>query len=189
MAAVVAIYDANALYSAPLRDVLMHLALTTLVEARWTDLIQAEWLRNVLKNRPDLEPSSLQRTQAMMNQAVPNALVVNFEPLIGTLVLPDANDRHVLAAAIASGANVIVTQNLSDFPRANLEPFGLEALSPDDFLVRLLNLNAVAVISALNLQRKTMKKPPMDAAMFLQMLEKQGLSKTVLWLKPYSVLL
>ncbi|MEY4530162.1 MAG: hypothetical protein RLZZ156_883 [Deinococcota bacterium] len=83
----------------------------------------------------------------------------------------------------------IVTQNLSDFPRASLEPFGIEALSPDDFLVRLLNLNAVAVISALNLQRKTMKKPPMDAAMFLQMLEKQGLSKTILWLKPFMVLL
>ncbi|MEY4530161.1 MAG: hypothetical protein RLZZ156_882 [Deinococcota bacterium] len=106
MAVVVAVYDANVLYSAPLRDVLMHLALTTLVEARWTDLIQAEWLRNVLKNRPDLEPSSLKRTQAMMNQAVPNALVANFEPLIKTLVLPDANDRHVFAAAIASGANV-----------------------------------------------------------------------------------
>ena len=94
----VAIYDANVLYSAPLRDALMHLALTTLVEARWTQQIQDEWLRNVLKNRPDLERLRLERTQIMMNQAVPNALVQDFEVLIDTLELPDVNDRHVLAS-------------------------------------------------------------------------------------------
>jgi hypothetical protein len=65
----VAVYDANVLYSAPLRDVLMHLALTPLLEARWTHLIQAEWLRNVLKNRSDLERSKLERTQARQSHS------------------------------------------------------------------------------------------------------------------------
>jgi PIN domain len=98
--ALVVVYDANVLYAAPLRDLLMHLALTPLVEARWTHLIQAEWLRNVLKNRVDLERSKLERTQELMNAAVPNALVYGFEHLIETLQLPDSNDKHVLAAAI-----------------------------------------------------------------------------------------
>ena len=75
MPALVAVFDANVLYSAPLRDLLMHLALTSLVEARWTEQIQEKWLRNLLKNRTDLEPSKLERTQMLMNQAVPEALV------------------------------------------------------------------------------------------------------------------
>ena len=185
----VVVYDANVLYSAPLRDLLMHLALTPLFEARWTQLIQDEWLRNVFKNRTDLQRSKLERTQTLMNQAVPNALVRGFESFIDTLELPDVDDRHVLAAAIHTKASLIVTNNLSDFPRAILEPFGIEALPPDEFICRLLNLNPAVVISALGLQRSTMKHPPMNADAFLQMLENQGLGMTVLRLRPFAMLL
>ena len=185
----VAIYDANVLYAAPLRDLLMHLALTPLFEARWTQLIQDEWLRNLLKNRVDLERTKLERTQRLMNQAVPKALVQGFEFLMDSLELPDVDDRHVLAAAIHAKASLIVTNNLNDFPRAILEPFGIVALSPDDFICRLLNLNSTLVISALGLQRSTMKHPPLDAVEFLKLLENQGLKTTVLRLQPFVVLL
>jgi predicted nucleic acid-binding protein len=187
--ALVVVYDANVLYAAPLRDVLMHLALTSLVEARWTHLIQAEWLRNVLKNRVDLERSKLERTQELMNAAVPNALVYGFEHLIQTLQLPDSDDRHVLAAAIQTRATIITTKNLSDFPRASLESFGIEALHPDDFICRLLDINSAVVISALGLQRRSMKYPPLTVDEFLQMLEKQDLHGTVKRLRLFAVLL
>ena len=57
-----------------------------------------------------------------MDRHFPDALVVGFEPLIDGLTLPDADDRHVLAAAIRGQADVIITQNLKDFPREEPGP-------------------------------------------------------------------
>ncbi len=93
-----AIYDACVLYPAPLRDFLMWLALTDLFRARWTEEIHAEWMRNVLNNRSDLTKEQLTRTKNLMNANVRDCLVTDYESLIETLVLPDLDDRHVLAA-------------------------------------------------------------------------------------------
>ena len=103
------VYDACVLYPAPLRDLLMHLALTGVYRARWSEQIHDEWTRNVLKNRPDIAAAQLARTVAFMNQAVADSLVSDYEPLIQGLDLPDEDDRHVLAAAIKCGATVIAT--------------------------------------------------------------------------------
>jgi hypothetical protein len=84
------------------------------VRARWSATILDECFRNILENRPDLKPESLERTRELMTQAVPDCMVTNFEGLIDALVLPDVHDRHVLAAAIRAGAQAIVTFNLAD---------------------------------------------------------------------------
>lgn len=127
------IYDACVLYPAPLRDLLMQLALTGAYRARWSEQIHDEWTRNVLKNRPDLTSAQLDRTVELMNRAVPDCLVKDYEPLVKGLDLPDEDDRHVLAAAIKCGASVIVTYNLRDFPAEILKCFEIEALHPDVF--------------------------------------------------------
>jgi len=116
MASFTALYDACVLYPAPLRDLLMHLAMTDLFRARWTDQIHDEWIRNVLANRPDLNRKQLERTRRLMNAHVLDCLVTGYENLIDGLTLPDPNDRHVLAAAVSADADVIVTYNLGDFP-------------------------------------------------------------------------
>lgn len=100
MANFTAIYDACVLYPAPLRDLLMHLALTDLFRAKWTDAIHDEWTKSVLESRPDLTREQLERTRALMNIHVRNCLVTSYEDLIPSLTLPDPDDRHVLAAAI-----------------------------------------------------------------------------------------
>jgi hypothetical protein len=97
-----ALYDACVLYPAPIRDVLMHLALTDLYRARWTNQIHEEWIRSVLINRPDLTRAQLERTRDLMNAHARDALIENFEDLIPSLSLPDPDDRHVLAAAYAA---------------------------------------------------------------------------------------
>lgn len=58
----IAVYDANALYSAPLRDLLIRLAQAGLVRAKWTDAIHDEWIRNVVANCPHLSAERLART-------------------------------------------------------------------------------------------------------------------------------
>lgn len=144
--AFVVIYDACVLYPAPLRDLLLRIATIGIVRARWSDTILDECFRNILKNRPDLQPGALDRTRALMKQAVPDCLVSGFEPLIPSLTLPDADDRHVLAAAIRAGAQAIITFNLSDFPAEELDKFGVEAKHPDDFVLDTLDLAPGAVI-------------------------------------------
>src|SRR4051794_17016639 len=100
----------------------MSLAAEGTYEPRWTEEIHAEWMRNVLEDRPDVNPEQLERTRRLMDQVHAKCLVVGYEARIPDLRLPDQNDRHVLAAAIESGGTVIVTFNLSDFPRAVLRP-------------------------------------------------------------------
>jgi predicted nucleic acid-binding protein len=112
------VYDANALYPNSLRDLLIRIAQAGLVQAKWTNEILDETLGSLRRNRPDISQDKINRLRDLMNAAVPDCLVTGYEPLIEGLKLPDAKDRHVLAAAIKAGAQVIVTRNLKDFPPA-----------------------------------------------------------------------
>jgi predicted nucleic acid-binding protein len=183
------IFDACVLYPAPLRDLLMHLAVTSLFRARWTDEIHDEWTRNVLKNRTDLTPERLQRTRDFMNKSVRDCLVTGYQDLIPSLSLPDKDDRHVLAAAIYAGASIIVTFNLKDFPATNLNEYGVKAQHPDDFIVNLIEMNHESVCEAVKQQRLNLKNPPKSVEESLATHEKQGLSQTVAKLNLYSELL
>jgi predicted nucleic acid-binding protein len=163
--------------------------LTDLFRARWTDQIHAEWIRNLLAQRPDLKPDQLERTRNLMNSHVRGCLVTGYEALIDGLSLPDPDDRHVLAAAIRTRASVIVTFNLEDFPTAALEPFGIEAQHPDEFITHLIDLNPGAVCGAVKRQRANLKYPALSVATFLDSLERQRLPETVRRLLPFAPLL
>ena len=181
----VVLFDACVLYPASLRDLLMYLAGTGLFQARWTDRIHDEWITNLLKHQPEINLERLARTRRKMNEAVLDSLITGYEMLIDTLQLPDANDRHVLAAAIHAGASHIITCNLRDFPNDVLAPFGIKAVSPDDFLVRLIDENAEVVLAAVKRQRTRLKNPPKTVEEYLATLEKQGLFKMVAFLQKH----
>jgi predicted nucleic acid-binding protein len=181
----VAILDACVLYPAPLRDLLMQLALADLFHARWSDAIHEEWIRNVLKNRPDLTVEQLSRTRGLMDRSVRDGLVAEYEGLIPALALPDADDRHVLAAAIRARADVIVTYNLGDFPAATLGRHGIEARHPDAFVVDLLVRDEARVLSSVKAVRARLRKPPVTVDDYLTTLEQQALPQTVAWLRPF----
>lgn len=178
MARVIAVYDACDLYSAPLRDFLVELAMTGLFDARWTDAIHDEWTRNVAADRPDLDPARLQRTRELMDIAVPGCLVTGYEALIPDLELPDADDRHVLAAAIRAGAGVIVTLNLRDFPPDPLAAHGVAARHPDDFVSGFLERRPARVLRAARTLRARLRNPPVSPEDFLAGLERQSLART-----------
>ena len=173
------IYDACVLYPAPLRDLLMRLALTDLYRARWTEMIHDEWTHAVLKNRPDLKAEDLDRTRSLMNAHVRDSLVTGFDHLIPSVDLPDPNDRHVVAAAIHSGASLIVTFNLKDFPLDRLKPYNLTAQHPDDFIVDLYDLRIAPVVKAAADHRQSLKNPLKTVDEYLDTLLKQGLTQTV----------
>jgi predicted nucleic acid-binding protein len=177
------IYDACVLYSAMLRDALMRLAVTGLYRAVWTDAIHEEWIHAVLANRSDLTREKLDRVRALMNAHVLDSLVSGYEPLIPTIDLPDPDDRHVLAAAIHSGADVIVTFNVKDFPAAITLPLGIIAQHPDDFIQELTARDGPAVLTALRQQRMALQKPPKTAEEFVATFAAAGLPKSAATLR------
>lgn len=189
MANLVVIYDSCVLYSAPLRDLLMRLALTDIYQAKWTNDIHEEWIRSLLKNRPDLTEERLNKIKDKMNLHVRDCLVNDYSKLIINLTLPDPNDRHVLAAAIKANAQLIVTFNLSDFPSKFLNKYLVKAIHPDLFIIQLLNINPSLVIRTIQETRLSLKNPPKKVEEYLGILDQQLLKKTVAYLKDYKNLI
>jgi hypothetical protein len=118
-----------------------------------------------------------------MNKAFPDANVTNYKTLVNKLSLPDAKDRHVLAAAIKADANIIVTCNLRDFPKNSLTLHNVTAMHPDDFILEIVTANCTDALSALNAQVKRLRNPPLTAADLLKTFEKVKLTKTASALK------
>ncbi|MDX2043835.1 MAG: PIN domain-containing protein [Acidobacteriota bacterium] len=179
MPKLIAIYDSCVLYPAPLRDLLVRLARTDLFRARWTDDIHDEWIGNLLEHRPELSAAQLERTRQLMNAAVRDCLVVGYEKRIENLTLPDPDDRHVLAAAIEAEAQVIVTYNLRDFPAGALQPYGLQAQHPDEFILRVIALDPLVVRETIETHQQALKNPPKTPAQYFETLSNQRLVKAV----------
>jgi predicted nucleic acid-binding protein len=180
-----AFYDANVLYPAELRNLLMHLALTGLFRAKWSADVHEEWISALLEKRPDLTRDKLERTRALMDLHAVDALVTGYEDLIPGLRLPDPNDRHVLAAAIRGQADVIVTMNLRDFPAQIVGQFGIETQHPDEFVLHLLDLAPSAVLAAAAEHRGSLKNPPKTATEYLESLEGQLLTQSASALREF----
>lgn len=149
--------DANVLYPAPLRDLLLQLASAGLYQVRWSADIDDEWKRNLLAARPELA-AQIARTQAVMHRAIPDALVTDYTHLIADLLLPDPDDRHVLAAALA--------------------PHDIEALHPDLFLKSIADTEPTHVLTRVRACLSRLVRPPMSAAAYLANFRAIGLTNT-----------
>lgn len=189
MSRFVVVYDACVLYPAPLRDLLMHLALADLYQAKWSDDIHEEWIRNLLQNRKDLTREQLNRTRDLMNLHVRDCLVTDYHSLIPLIELPDPDDRHVVAAAIKGRAQAIVTFNLKDFPAAELAKWDVEAIHPDEFINCQVGLSNSAVCTAAKRHRGMLVNPPKSVDEYLTSLETLGLPQTVTALGYFKELL
>ncbi|BDI28155.1 PIN domain-containing protein [Capsulimonas corticalis] len=179
------ILDACVLYPAGLRSVLMYLALGELYQAYWTDAIHDEWIRNVLEDRSDISPEQLARTRRLMDEAIPGSLVVGYESLIEDLDLPDRDDRHVLAATIHIEAQTIVTFNRRDFPTEKLAPYHIRTLTPDAFVLDLVQTFPLEALEALKIDRLSKQRPPKSPEEYLAALTAQSLTQSTAALRQY----
>ncbi|MCU0352659.1 MAG: PIN domain-containing protein, partial [Cytophagales bacterium] len=160
MSQLVAFFDANVFYSNASTDFFMFLIKQNLFRATWSNRVHEEWMEALLKNYPHLSRENLERRRDLMNKNGGDCVVVDYEHLVSKLVLPDANDRHVLAAAIQAKAQVIVTYNLKDFPLSATTAYGIEAQHPDEFIMDLTSLAPEAVATAAREHRASLKNPP-----------------------------
>jgi hypothetical protein len=164
-------------------ELLIRIGQAGLVQAKWTDEILDEIFNNLIVNRPDLDPHALTRTRALMVRAVRDCVVTGYEPLIDAVELPDPGDRHVLAAAIKARAHVVVTNNLGDFPGANLAPWNIEAEAPDDFVLDQIDRDRQSVYGAVQCIADSWRQPPGTVSDVLASLEREGLLESAATLR------
>jgi predicted nucleic acid-binding protein len=148
------VLDTNVIYPIDIRDLLFWFASYDLFTPKWSKHIFDEW--EMVMIRKKIPQKEIEKRISKAQSAFPDALVENYESLVDSLTLPDEKDRHVLAAAIKTNANIIVTNNIKDFPRDYLSSFGLSAKTADDFLTDTIDLNneiAVEAFRALVLNR------------------------------------
>jgi predicted nucleic acid-binding protein len=185
----VIIFDACIIYSAPLTDLLMELALSDLFRAKWSKDIHTEWMNNLLKNRPDLTRAQLENRRSQMDFSIRDCLIHGYEGIIETINLPDQDDRHVLAAAIRAKADSILTFNIKDFPVDILNSYSIDAQHPDDFLSSLIELAPAKFYSAIRRVKARLKNPPICTNDYLDNLETQSLPQTVALLREHDSIL
>jgi hypothetical protein len=166
----VAVLDANTLYGIVPTDLLITLAIHGVYRPHWTDAILDEAIRNITLNRPDLNQADIARRFELMNRALPSA---NVAPPANTLLAAmsnDIGDRHVLAAAVTVGAEVIVTENLRHFTPPACAPRGIIAMTLDDFISELLDDHESVIIDAISEMASRRQRPPTSPAELLEIL-------------------
>lgn len=170
------VLDTNVIYPIEVRDVLFWFAHYELYTPKWSAHIFDEW-KEVMARRGVDDQEILKRIEKA-NKAFPDALVRNYAPLIDSLDLPDLKDRHVLAAAIKANADIIITNNLKDFPAEILEIYGMDAKSADDFLTDIIDLNQDTAVEAFKKLVMYRRNPDLDEYQVLDALRKNQLKET-----------
>jgi hypothetical protein len=171
--------DANVFYSIVTTDLILSLGVAELFRPRWTQQIHQEWMRNLLTNRPDLDPARIARRRQQMDAAIDDCLIEGYEYLMPELHLPDNNDCHVLAAAIHAQAQVILTYNHRHFPPQVLAPHGLTAQHPDEFLTAVAARSSEEVCDTIEEMRARKTRPSLSQVEILRILENQKLPQFV----------
>jgi predicted nucleic acid-binding protein len=157
-ASYIVVLDANVLFPSSLRDTLLRAYKKGLYTLRCTEDILEEVQRNLVNKNQTTEQQAHHLMDTIRKQ-FPEAFVSDYKELINSMT-NNPKDRHVLAAAVACGARVIVTNNLRDFPHHTIAPFEVEVQHPDDFLVQLFYLYPDVMIEIIERQAKDLQRPP-----------------------------
>lgn len=161
------------MYPHDVRDLLFWFAYFKLYTPKWSKHIFDEW--EEVMRRKNVSEEEIVKRIGWANKIFPDALVKNYELLIDTLNLPDEKDKHVLAAAIKTNANLIVTNNLKDFPPEYLANFGLSAVNADNFIADTIDLNQGEAKQAFRKMVLNRTNPDLDEFEILNRLRKNGL--------------
>lgn len=153
------VIDTNALYSMPLADTLLRAADRGLFDFVWTADIMRELQETML--RQGFPANAAARRVTAMQRAFRDTQVRGYEDLIPRLRLPDADDRHVLAAAIHAEAWAVVTANVKDFPRAILAEHAIRAITPADLLAGIIQEFPQHLLEIVREQAAALRQPPM----------------------------
>ena len=180
--------DANVFFGARLRSLVLFMAQSKMFRARWTEKVHEEWMRNVAEKR-QIDISKLEKIRGCMDRAVLNCLVTGYESLVENFQLPDPDDRHILAAAVKTRADMILTFNARDFPERVVEPLGIEICDPDEFLLDLFGISEELFIEYVKADFEHYKAPAIAFANYVEDLRKAGVPKTAKLIEELRILI
>lgn len=166
-----AFLDTCVLLKPYLCDTLLSIAEARVYRPRWSSMVMTELERNLA--RRGLDEKRINHRLDQMNEAFPDAEVTGYEALIADMT-NDPKDRHILAAAVRGSAEVLVTENLRDFPPAAGRPYGIQVASQDAFLLEQLDLRPADILDALRRQASRYRREPRDVAALLTILGSPG---------------
>lgn len=172
-----AFLDTCVLYGATLTDTILRIAEQDAFRPQWSSDVLEELRRN-LNEIPDLGPGAADRRIAAMVEAFPEAMVEGYEPLVAGMTC-DPKDRHVLAAAVHSDSQVLVTFNLGDFPEDSVAGFDIAVVHPDDFLLDQIDLHPGKVGRAILGQVTESSRPALTIPELLGALSRSGVPNFV----------
>jgi len=175
------VLDTNIIYPIQIRDLMFWFAYEGLFIPKWSKHIFDEW--EAVMRRTGVDEDEIKKRMDWANLAFPDALVENYEPFIELLNLPDPKDCHVLAAAIKTAADIIVTNNLKDFPTDYLLKFDLYAKSADDFLTDMIDLDQEIATDAFKKLVANRRNPNLDENEVLSAFQRNGLTETADYLR------
>lgn len=179
MAIYAAVLDACVMVPVSLCDTLLRLAEERMFRPVWSERILAETSGAVRAVHPDLDEGLIERRIRYMAEGFPGVSVGEFETIESALVLPDSDDRHVLAAAIRARADAIVTANVRDFPVEITAGFDVEVIHPDQFLMSQLDMRSRTVMEVLTAQAGAAKNPRLSLEDVLNSLVRAGVPQFV----------
>lgn len=168
--------DANVIVQSWTLDVLLSLAEDELFEPAWSGKVMLEARRAICQVR-QCPPAAVDSLFQVMDAAFPEAKVTGWESAEGDIALPDSDDRHVAAAAIVGGCDVLLTQNVRDFPEEALAAHGIEPMPPDDFIMALVAEDEAAVLTAMRRVVVSKRRPPRSMEQEIEGLRRNGLRR------------
>jgi len=169
--------DACVLVPIALADTLLRLAEADLYRLLWSERVLDEMVDAIEVVHPGLAAGSARARADAMQRAFDDACVTGWQSLESGIVLPDPDDRHVVAAALRGRADMIVTANLRDFPVGSLGDVGLEVQHPDDFLLDQIDLYPGLTLHALRTQSADYSRPDMTVEAILVQLARAGVPR------------
>ena len=169
-----AFFDTNVLYGALLNDFVLELADRGLFRPLWSEDVLTELTKNLVRNGEDAK--LVEKRVGTMRRYFADAMVIGYGDLVPTMT-NDVKDRHVLAAAVRGGAEVLVTFNTKDFPVESVETFDLEVVHPDDFLLDQLDLYHAPTLRTMVELVEGYDSPTMVMDDFLLALARAGVPK------------
>ncbi len=181
------VVDANVLAGALTRNIILSLAEAGFFRPNWSSRILDEFERYCTGRTGSIENAKKQRWR--IESAFPEAIVTGLEDIEKALKLPDPDDCHVLAAAIKAKAQVIVTENVKDFPAHELSSHGIEVITLDEFVADILDLAGPEAVAALRVMRERFNNPDITAEGLILKIETLGMSETADFLSEYKELL
>jgi len=164
-------FDTCVLYKSYVCDTVLSIAECGLFRPLWSDHVLEELARNL--ERRDGTKEQVTHRLDQMRKSFPEAAVTGYDALI-TAMTNDPKDRHVLAAAIRGGAELLITENVRDFPNGSTAPYDLEVVNQDDFLLDQLDLAPEVVLDCLRRQASRYRREPRTVSDLLAVLASPG---------------